>query len=170
MDVLSAIQGRRSIRQYSARPVKDEKLGKVLEAARLSPSASNRQSWKFVVIRDDKTRAKLAEAAGKQAFVGQAPVIIVACGTDPDGIMMCGQHRHSIDLSIATAYMILEAYEQGLGTCWLGSFDEKKIRDILDIPEGVRIVAVTPLGYPAEEPAARPRKKVEEIVCYERYK
>ncbi len=170
MDVLSAIQGRRSIRQYSARFVEDEKLGKVLEAARLSPSASNRQSWKFVVVRDDETRAKLTEAAGRQAFVGQAPVIIVACGTDPEGIMMCGQHRHSIDLSIATAYMLLEAHEQGLGTCWLGSFDEKKVKEILNIPEGVRVVAITPLGYPAEEPAPRPRKKVDEIVCHEKYK
>ncbi|OGO80154.1 MAG: nitroreductase, partial [Clostridiales bacterium GWC2_40_7] len=149
MDVLAAIQGRRSIRQYSSRLVEDEKLGKVLEAARLSPSANNRQSWKFVIVKDHQTRAKLAEAAGRQAFVGQAPVIIVACGTDPDGIMSCGQYRHSIDLSIATAYMILEAYEQGLGTCWLGSFDEKKIKEILGIPEGVRVVAVTPLGYPA---------------------
>ena len=170
MDVLSAIQGRRSIRQYSARLVEDEKLGKVLEAARLAPSASNRQSWKFVVVRDDATRAKLAEAAGRQAFVGQAPVIIVACGTDPEGVMMCGQHRYTIDLSIATAYMVLEAHEQGLGTCWLGSFDEKKIKEILNIPEGVRVVAVTPLGYPAEEPAPRPRKKMDEIVCHERYK
>ena len=170
MDVLSAIQGRRSIRQYSSRPVEDEKLGKVMEAARLSPSANNRQSWKFVVIKDDKTRARLTEAAGRQAFVAQAPIIIVACGTDPDSIMMCGQHRYSIDLSIATAYMILEAHEQGLGTCWLGSFDEKKVKEILDIPEGVRVVAVTPLGYPVEYPASRPRKRVDEIVCYERYK
>ena len=170
MDVLAAIQGRRSIRQYSSRPVEDEKLGKVLEAARLSPSANNRQSWKFVIVKDDETRAKLTEAAGRQAFVGQAPVIIVACGTEPDGIMSCGQYRHSIDLSIATAYMILEAYEQGLGTCWLGSFDEKKIKEILGIPEGVRVVAVTPLGYPAENPSSRPRKRIDEIVCYESYK
>ncbi len=170
MDVLSAIKGRRSIRQYSSRPVEDEKLAKVLEAARLSPSASNRQSWKFVVVKDEKTREKLTEAAGRQSFVGQAPIIIAACGTDPDGIMMCGQHRHTIDLSIATAYMILEAHEQGLGTCWLGSFDEKKVKEILGIPEGTRVVAVTPLGYPAEDPAARPRKRLDDIVCYERYK
>src|SRR5450756_2459322 len=92
MDVLSAIQGRRSVRQYSSQPIEDIKLNKVLEAARLSPSASNRQSWKFVIVKDNETRANLAEAAGGQLFVGQAPVILVACGTDPDSIMMCGQH------------------------------------------------------------------------------
>ena len=169
MDVLSAIQGRRSIRQYSSQPIEDIKLNKVLEAARLSPSASNRQSWKFVIVKDNETRAKLAEAAGGQLFVGQAPVILVACGTDPDSIMMCGQHRYTVDLSIATAYMILEAYEQGLGTCWLGSFDEKRVKEILGIPEGIRVVAMTPLGYPTDSPAERPRKNLDEIVCYERY-
>lgn len=170
MNVLTAIQGRRSIRQYSSQPVEDEKLDKILEAARLSPSASNRQSWKFVVVKDSETRARLTEAAGSQSFVGQAPIILVACGTDPDGVMMCGQHRYTVDLSIATAYMILEAHEQGLGTCWLGRFDEPKVKKILGIPDGVRVVAMTPLGYPAESPAQRPRKKLEEIVCYDRYK
>jgi len=169
MDVLSAIQGRRSIRQYSSQPIEDIKLNKVLEAARLSPSASNRQSWKFVIVKDNETRANLAEAAGGQLFVGQAPVILVACGTDPDSIMMCGQHRYTVDLSIATAYMILEAYEQGLGTCWLGSFDEKRVKEILGIPEGIRVVAMTPLGYPTDSPAERPRKNLDKIVCYERY-
>ena len=169
MDVLSAIQGRRSVRQYSSQPIEDIKLNKVLEAARLSPSASNRQSWKFVIVKDNETRANLAEAAGGQLFVGQAPVILVACGTDPDSIMMCGQHRYTVDLSIATAYMILEAYEQGLGTCWLGSFDENRVKEILGIPEGIRVVAMTPLGYPTDSPAERPRKNLDEIVCYERY-
>lgn len=170
MDVLSAIQGRRSIRQYSSRPVEDEKLGRVLEAARLSPSASNRQSWKFVVVRDAKKIALLTEAANGQAFVGQAPVIIAACGTDPEGVMMCGQHRHSIDLSIAVAYMTLEAHEQGLGTCWLGSFDEKKVKEILGIPANVRVVTMIPLGYPGENPGPRPRKQLADIVSYDGYK
>jgi nitroreductase len=169
MDVLSAIQGRRSIRQFSSRPVEDEKLLKVLEAARLSPSASNMQNWKFIVVKNSEIRAKLTEAAFGQSFIGDAPVILVSCGTEPEGVMKCGQYRYTVDLSIATAYMILEAHEQGLGTCWLGRFDENKVKEILMIPEGVRVVAITPLGYPAENPAQRPRKKLEEIVCYERY-
>jgi nitroreductase len=169
VDVLSAVQGRRSIRHYSSKPVEDAKLNKVLEAARLSPSATNLQDWKFIVIKSEKTKAMLAEAALGQTFVSQAHAVIVACATNPEGIMTCGQYRYTIDLSIAMAYMILEAHEQGLGTCWLGRFDEKKVKEILGIPEKFRVVTMTPLGYPDEMPEQRPRKKLEEIVCYEKY-
>lgn len=169
MDVLSAIESRRSVRQYSAQPVEEEKINKVLEAARLSPSASNQQNWKFIVVRDSAKRKKLTEAAYGQAFVGQAPVILAACGTDPDSVMKCGQHRYTVDLSIATAYMILEAHELGLGACWLGRFDEKAVKGILGIPDRVRVVAMTPLGYPDESPEAKPRKSLDEIVCYDQY-
>ena len=169
MDVLNAIQERRSMRKYTSQTIEDAKLNKVLEAARLSPSARNRQSWKFIVVKDSETRTRLAEAFGKQTFISQAPVIIVACGTDAEGIMACGQPRHTVDLSIATSYMILEAREQGLGTCWIGHFDEKSVKEILGIPKEVRVVALTPLGYPDESPAARPRKSLDDIVCYEKY-
>lgn len=169
MDVMSAIKGRRSVRNYSSKEIENDKLKKVLEAARLAPSASNNQGWKFIVIRDEEIREKLTEAAGGQKFVGQAPIVIVACGTDPERIMKCGQHRYTVDLSIAVSYMMLEAYEQGLGTCWIGHFDEGEVKKILDIPDKVRVVAMTPLGYPAESPASRPRKSLDEIVCYEKY-
>ena len=169
MDVLSAIQERRSIRKYTSQSIEEAKLNNVLEAARLSPSARNRQSWKFIVVKDTETRLKLAEASGKQMFIGQAPVIIVACGTDPEDVMACGQPRYTVDLSIATAYMILEAQALGLGTCWIGHFDEKRVKEILGISEEVRVVALTPLGYPAESPAAKSRKSLEDIVCYEKY-
>ena len=169
MNILSAIQGRRSIRKYSDKPVEEEKLLKVLEAARLSPSAKNRQEWKFIVVKDSKTRERLTEAIG-QPFVREAPIILVCCGTETESIMKCGQPRYTVDLSIATAYMILTAYEQGLGTCWLGSFDENKVKQILDIPEKVRVVSITPLGYPAESPAPKPRKSLDEIISYDRYR
>ena len=169
MDVLSAIQGRRSIRKYKDKPVEEEKLQKILEAARLSPSARNQQNWKFIVVRNPETREKLTNEAIGQPFVGEAPIILVCCGTDPESIMKCGQPRYTVDLSIATAYMILEAYELGLGTCWLGSFDENKVKEILDIPEKVRVVSITPLGYPAESPVQKPRKELDEIVSYDRY-
>lgn len=168
MSVLSAIQGRRSIRKYSDKPIEEEKLLKVLEAARLSPSAKNQQEWKFIVVKDSKTRENLTEAIG-QPFVGEAPIILVCCGTEPESIMRCGQPRYTVDLSIATAYMILEAHEQGLGTCWLGSFDETKVKEILGVPEKVRVVAITPLGYPNESPSQRPRKELEEIISYDKY-
>jgi len=169
MDVFTAIQNRRSVRKYMDKPVEEEKLYRIMEAARLSPSAKNGQNWKFVVVKDEETRKRLVDEAIKQPFVGEAPVIIVCCGTEPDSIMKCGQPRYTVDLSIATAYMILEAYEQGLGTCWLGSFDENKVKEILGIPEKVRVVAITPLGYPSETPSPRPRKELREIVCFDKF-
>lgn len=169
MDVFTAIQNRRSIRKYMDKPVEEEKLHRILEAARLSPSAKNQQNWKFIVVKDGEIRRRLVEEAIKQPFVGQAPIIIVSCGTEPDSIMKCGQPRYTVDLSIATAYMILEAYEQGLGTCWLGSFNENKVKEILGIPEKVRVVAITPLGYPSETPSPKPRKDLKEIVCFDKY-
>ena len=169
MDVLTAIKERRSIRKYSAKPVEEEKLQKVLEAARLSPSARNQQEWKFIVVKDSETRKRLTEEAINQPFVGEAPIILVCCGTETESIMRCGQPRYTVDLSIATAYMILAAYEQGLGTCWLGSFDENKVKEILDIPEDVRVVSITPLGYPDESPAPKPRKELDEIISYDKY-
>lgn len=170
MDVLKAIQTRRSIRQYEkGKPVEDDKLKKVLEAGRLAPSASNLQDWKFVVVQDPETLEKLVDACNGQAFVAEATAFIAACGTNPESIMSCGQPKHTVDLSIATAYMILEAAELGLGTCWLGSFNERKVRRLLNIPDDVRVVAVTPLGYPSYQPEAKPRKSFEEVVCYEKY-
>jgi nitroreductase len=169
MNVLAAIQSRRSIRLYSDRPVEEEKLRKILEAGRLSPSAGNMQNWKFIVVRDEDLREQLTEAAYSQMFVAQSPIILVLCSTDPDGIMKCGQPKSSVDVSIATSFMILEAAEQGLGTCWLGSFKEDMVKKILGIPDYVRVVAMTPLGYPGEAPAERPRRKTDEIVCYDRW-
>jgi nitroreductase len=169
MDVFSAIQGRRSIRKYSSKPIEEEKLNKILEAGRLAPSANNRQSWKFIVVRDPEKRDKLMEAAGGQAFVGEAPAVLIACGTEPDSIMTCGQHRYTVDLSIAMSFMVLEAYEQGIGTCWLGHFDEEEVKKILGIPKRVRVVAMTPLGYADEKPAARPRKSFDDVVCFDQY-
>ncbi|HLR35275.1 MAG TPA: nitroreductase family protein [Tissierellales bacterium] len=168
MDVLSAMQGRRSIRKYSNQPVEEEKLLKVLEAARLSPSAKNEQNWRFIVVKDSETRKKLTEAID-QPFVGEAPIILVGCGTEPESVMRGGQPRYTVDLSIATSYMILEAYEQGLGTCWLGSYDENGVKEVLDIPKEVRVVAITPLGYPDEAPSQRPRKELKEIISYDKY-
>lgn len=168
MSILSELEGRRSIRKYKNKPIEQDKLLKVLEAARLSPSARNQQDWRFIVVKNSKVRERLTEAIG-QAFVGEAPVILVCCGTNPEGIMKCGQARYTVDLSIATSYMLLEAYKQELGTCWLGNFDEGMVKEVLNIPEEVRVVAITPLGYPDESPSQRPRKELEQIISYDKY-
>lgn len=166
MDVMTAIKSRRSIRAYKSTEVEEEKLNLVLEAARLSPSARNLQNWKFIVVRDKKLRERLVEAAAGQKFVGEAPLTLIACATALERIMTCGQPANTIDLSIALSFMMLEAAELGLGTCWLGSFYEDKVKEVLNLPEGYRVVAMTPLGYPDENPSPRPRKSIEEIVEY----
>jgi nitroreductase len=169
MDVYTAISQRRSVRAYKDRAVEDEKLKKVLDAARLAPSASNRQEWKFVVVRDKNTREKLSRAALGQTFVAQAPVVIVACATEAERVMACGQSAYTVDVSIACAYMTLQACELGLGTCWLGAFHEYEVKDILKIPSQIRVVTMMPLGYPDQPPFMKSRKSLDKIVCYEKY-
>ncbi len=169
MNVFEAIKGRRSVRAYKDTPVEEDKLLKVLEAARLSPSASNRQQWKFIVVKNPETRKRLAAPAFNQAFVAETPVVIVCCATEAAAVMACGQPTHTVDVSIASAYMILQAYELGLGTCWLGAFNENEVKRILKIPAGVRAVTMTPLGYPSQPPLPRERKNLDEIICREQY-
>jgi len=170
MDVSEAIKGRRSVRSYKDQEIESEKIQRVLEAGRLSPSANNRQEWNFIVIKDPDTRAKLVDAAMNQAFIGQAPVVLAACATESEKVMMCGHPTYAIDVSIAFAYMLLQAYELGLGTCWIGAFKENEVKSILGVPRNVRVVALSPLGYPATDPGTRPRKSLNEIVCYDGYR
>jgi nitroreductase len=168
MEVLEAIKGRRSIRAYSSREIEEDKLKKVLDAGRLAPSAANMQDWKFIVVKDESTRKKLVQAAGGQQFVGTAPLVLVGCGTAQKE-MTCGQLTYPIDVSIALSFMFLEAHELGLGTCWLGHFHEDEVKKVLNIPEQIRVVAMTPLGYPSEEPEPRPRKELSEFASFETY-
>ena len=169
MEVFEAITARRSIRTYRAEDVEEEKLRRVLNAGRLAPSASNRQEWKFIVVRDPGKRAKITATTYGQRWVGEAPVIIVACATEGKSVMTCGQTTHTVDVSIACTMMMLEAWEQGLGTCWLGTFNENEVKKILEIPASLRVVTVMPLGYPSDIPAARPRKAFDQVVSYDRY-
>jgi len=169
MDVSVAISHRCSVRAYKATDVEEDKLKKILEAGRLSPSASNRQDWKFIVVRNKETRKKLARAAFGQSFIAEAPIVIVACGTEPKTMLACGQAAHTVDVSIAFAYMILQAYELGLGTCWIGAFNEDEAKKILSVPNNVRVVAMTPLGYPNEPPSRKFRKSLDQIICHEKY-
>jgi nitroreductase len=168
MDLMQAIRDRRSIRDYRDMPVEEEKLQGVLQAGRLAPSARNMQDWKFIVVKDAATRQKLAVAARDQKFVGQAPVVIAACGTS-DLVMTCGQPAYPIDVAIALDHMTLAAASLGLGTCWIGAFYEDKVKEILGVPPEIRVVALLPLGYPAEQPAPRPRKNLDDIVAWEHW-
>ena len=169
MNVMETIKARRSIRSYKDREIEEDKLQRVLDAGRLAPSANNRQEWRFVVVRDRETRQKLAVGARDQKFVGEAPVVIVACSTETEHVMPCGQLSYPIDLAITVDHMTLQAVEEGLGTCWIGAFDEGKVKKILGIPDRVRIVSLLPIGYPEYVPSPTPRKLIEEIVLFERW-
>ena len=167
MNIFEVIANRRSIRKYTCDPVGDHELGHILEAARLAPSARNKQDWRFVVVSDRERRQQLMQAANNQQFVGEAPVIIACCSVDPDYVMRCGMATAPIDLAIAIDHMTLAATALGLGTCWIGSFYPDQVRKILDIPEGVGVVELLALGYPDEAPPQRPRLDLGEIVYYE---
>ncbi len=170
MDVMEAIRTRRSVRAYKDAPVEEEKLQAVLEAARLAPSACNFQEWRFVVVRDAGMRGRLAKAARNQAFVGQAPVVIAACAESVEHVMGCGHLSYPIDVAIAIDHMTLAAVEQGLGTCWIGAFDEDAVKELLGIPEEARVVELLPLGYPADPtPAEKSRMEMEDIVRHEHW-
>ncbi len=169
MDVFECISRRRSVRSYQDRAVEEEKLDRVLEAARLAPSANNRQNWKFVVVKDAEKRARLAEAARGQKFVAEAPVVIAACATMTDHIMTCGHPSHLIDLAIAIDHMTLAARELGLGSCWIGAFHQDAVKEILDIPQQVEVIELLPLGYPTDWPSPTSRRDRDEIVSCDRW-
>ena len=168
MTVFEAIKTRRSIRSYLPTPVEEEKLETILEAGRLSQSASNGQDWKFILVRDPEKLELLYKAAYEQPSVKEAPAALVCCGF-ARRMMDCGQPTDTVDVSIALTHMMLVAHELGLGTCWLGHFNADDVKEALIIPEEVSVVAMTPLGYPAETPAARPRKDTADVFGYDEY-
>jgi nitroreductase len=165
MEVFEAIKIRRSIRAYQDRPVEEKKLQKILEAGRLSPSAVNRQPWSFIVISDPRMKEQMLEAYNRSWFV-KAPIIIVACAFPEQAWRRSDEEEFwKIDVAIAFQSLILAATAEGLGTCWVGAFDERKVKLALGIPEKVRVVAMTPLGYAAEQKGpVSERKPIVEII------
>ncbi|MBS7657312.1 nitroreductase family protein [Candidatus Bathyarchaeota archaeon] len=170
MEVFEAIKTRRSIRSYKNIPVEKEKLLKVLEAARLAPSAVNFQPWTFIVVTDPVVKQKL-KASYQSDWFTSAPVIIIACAhPNKAWKKFDGEEYWKVDVAIAMQNLILAAWEEGLGTCWIGAFKEDEAKRVLGIPSDVRIVAMTPLGYPAEEKGpVTNRKPLDEIVRYEHW-
>jgi nitroreductase len=170
MELEDAIRKRESVRDYEDKPVPEEKILKVLEAARLAPSASNRQEWKFIVVREAKKRRELSRAAAGQPQLAAAPVVIAAVATMPEHVMSCGIPAYAVDLAIAVDHMTLAAVDEGLGTCWIGAFSQEKAREILNVPGNFRVVTIMPLGFPKHTGRTKIRKSLDEIVCYETFK
>jgi nitroreductase len=180
MDVMQAIKGRRSVRKYKPDPVSDKDVETVLEAARWAPSWTNNQCWRFVVIRDAELKEKLAATLDRETnqaatAVRNAPVVIVACAVLGRSGYYKGQIRTDkgdwfmFDTALAMQNLTLAAHSMGLGTVHIGLFDAKEVARLLDVPEGVAVVEMTPLGYPDEEPTAPRRKELVDIVFQEKY-
>ena len=166
--ILDVVRQRRSIRQMRPDPIPDEALKSILEAARLAPSWANRQCWRFIVVKDEAQRKALAAAGGPRGAMTNAPVIIVAAAIPSQSGVRDGLEYFMLDMGIAVEHLILEATAQGLGTCWVGFFNESAVREALNLPKNMRAVAMIPVGYPAEQPAARDRLPIEAIVSYDR--
>jgi len=167
MRVIEAIRARQSVRSYESRPLKREQIEELIEAARLAPSAGNRQEWRFVAVTDRETRLKLANDAAGQAFVAEAPCVLACCAETDSHTMRCGQPCYPIDLAIAIDHITLRAVELGLGTCWIGSFSEDKVRKVLGIPAHIRVVELLTIGYPKEaQPKAKSRLAREQILFH----
>lgn len=161
-DVINALKDRRSIREYRNEMVPDDVLAKILEAARWAPSGANIQPWRFIVVTDPHLRREIGKVAKyffiKSHHVGEAPVLIVLCGDTKKS------QWHTVDCSLAGANVMIAAHVLGLGTCWIGAFDEAKVKELLDIPDQVKVEGIITLGYPAGKSKAPPRLALDEVV------
>ena len=163
MTVYEAIETRKSIREYEKRPVDREAPARVLEAGRLAPTARCSNATRFVVVDDPELLKKVQAACMGQPVMGKAPMALIVC-SDSTRVMGCDQRASTIDCSIALSFMMLAATAEGLGTCWIGGFEQPPLKEALGIPEEYDVVALTPLGYPAEEGRPRDRKPLAEMV------
>jgi nitroreductase len=164
------IKKRYSVRAYKPDPVEEEKLQQVLEAARLAPTAANRQPFQLIVLHTEGRKEELGQIYDRDWFV-QAPVIICACGVSGVGWVRRddGKSYTDVDVAIVMDHVVLAATALGLGTCWIAAFDPEAARDVLALPDDVEPIAFTPLGYAADEPKLKQRKPLSELVRYERW-
>jgi nitroreductase len=180
MEFADVIKTRTSIRGYNDKPVEEEKLTYVLDCARRAPSWANKQCWRFIVVRSKDAIKELAKHCVFNRWVQTAPVVIVACADPSES----GSHDdllfYAVDVAIAVENLILAATDVHLGTCWIGAFNEQKIKEQLEIPKRIRIVTLIPLGYPSDKKGViatitrdlangEKRKSLDEIVHYEHW-
>jgi len=173
LDLFEAIKQRRSVRAYTREDVSEEDVEKLIEAARLAPSAGNIQPWRFVIVRGAEVKRKLAEAALYQTFIEEAPVVIVVCADEAQSSQGYGNRGATLyciqDTAAATQNILLAAHALGLGTCWVGAFREELVKKALNAPMNIRPVAIIPVGHAAEKPRAPLRRSLEEVVHYETF-
>lgn len=185
MEALKSIKTRRSVREYKSDPVDDKTVELVLEAGRWAPSWANTQCWRFIVVRDSKMKAKVADTLFRRPggfenpstkAVNTVPVLIVVCaqmgksGCRPDGETVTEKGDwYMFDTALAVQNMVLAAHALGLGTVIIGAFDAPRAAEILGVPDGYSLVTLFPLGVPDEKPGPRPRKELSEIVYHDKF-
>jgi len=184
MDLFEAMKTRRSIRKYSDKPVEDEKLQAVLEAVRLAPSWANMQCWRLVIVKDKARKEKISDLSYVESYfapkgyksnpsmkaLAAAPVVIVLCADPAQSGVIWGQNYYLTDAGLAAENLMLAARGLGLGTVFVGIFDEDKLRSLLNMPAAIRIVGLFPLGYPAEEKREGPgRRPIQDFCFYEQW-
>jgi nitroreductase len=166
MNVLEILKSRRSIRKYKSKPVEDEKIMRCLEAAQWAPSASNKQPWEFLIVKDEKMRKKFAEIHPYAKFVAESPVVFVPL-TNPN----IHSKYHMSDTGLTILHFMIQAHAEGLGTCWagvIGTSFEPKLKKLLNIPQHLNIMALVALGYPDQVRDSK-RKPLEELIHWEKY-
>ena len=162
----SIIRSRRSVRSYVDRPVDRSVLEDIFDVVRMAPSARNRQCWRFVIVDDRDMIRRIAGEGSTSTFVARAPVVVAAVATEPGHLMRCGADASDVDLSIALDHLQLVAWSMGIGSCWLGSFDEPAVRGLLGVPDGQRIVSLMSLGYPEGEAGPPSRRPLRDVISF----
>lgn len=181
MDLFEAIKTRRSVRSFTEQPVEEERLEMILEAVRMAPSWANMQCWRLVVVKDSSTKKKISELSYVESFfapkgyktnpamkaLAEAPVVIVACADPNKSGELWGQSFYTVDMGIASQNLMLAAHALGLGSVYVGVYQEDELKNLLDIPPNIRVVGLFPVGYPKEvKKEGPPRKPVSEFVFY----
>jgi len=171
MDFRQVIETRRSVRSFADKDIPDDAMDRVLRGAQVAPSGNNMQPWHFVVVKDPERKSKLAEFAYSQSFVGKAPAVVVCCGKKYDNSYLPHTDMaYLIDTIIAVDHLVLAARNEGVGTCWIGAFDAKKVEKLVNAPRGTSAVMLIIMGYPANESVFGDglyRKDLSEIVSKE---
>jgi nitroreductase len=172
MELFEAIKTRRSVRSFKRKKIPDEVLTKILEAAIWAPSSGNLQNWEFIVVKNKDTKEKIAEIAYNQDFIAEADVVLVVC-SNQNKMWRYGERGEKLysiqNVAAAIQNILLTAHSFGIGSCWIGAFDERELASSLDLPDHVKPHAIIPLGYANEKPRIPSRVGLEEVTFSEKY-
>jgi len=168
MNVFEAIKTRRSVRKYKPQPIPEDHLKQIMTAAQLAPSAGNKQPWRFVVVQDPETKKKLGTIARNQTWISDAGVVVAALAMDRKSPEVYERWAER-DVMTAVEHMVLSAWELGYGACWIGAFEEDKVKELLKVPEEMTVIVLLPIGVPDQRPEPRGRKSLEELFSLDQY-